>query len=336
MNEIKLFDNTEFGELGIMVIDGKEYFPAIQCAKLLGYTNPRKAILDHCKEDGVTKRDVIDALGRTQQMKFINEGNLYRLIVSSKLPAAEKFERWIFDEVIPTIRKTGCYISTEVSETFSGTLAETLSVANQMLQTVQTLTQAVSTLEQRIQSIEDSLPINRQPNFFLWKKHVANPNLANLAEALNTDMRTAYDLVYDNMTTRYGFDRSFAIDRFCTRYGVENASVIDAIADVPLYQQQFIDTVKFVYGNIDVYEEVSGETLEEIIHPLVKKTNDRSANHIRTYGRIYNEMYPKDKWKELKKEHNCTGKGQIVKQNKELLSEFTEIVKMLLTENVSA
>lgn len=92
-----------------MLIDGKEYFPATQCAKILGYSNPQKAIRDHCKEDGCTKRSVIDNLGRTQQMKYINEGNLYRLIVGSKLPAAEEFERWVFDEVLPTIRKTGSY-----------------------------------------------------------------------------------------------------------------------------------------------------------------------------------------------------------------------------------
>jgi len=109
MNDLKVFSSTEFGELGVMLIDGKEYFPATQCAKILGYANPRKAVIDHCKKDGVTNRDVIDSLGRTQQMKFINEGNLYRLIVSSKLPTAEKFECWVFDEVLPSIRRNGSY-----------------------------------------------------------------------------------------------------------------------------------------------------------------------------------------------------------------------------------
>ena len=116
MNDLKVFSSTEFGELGIMLIDGKEYFPATQCAKILGYANPRKAVIDHCKKDGVTNRDVIDSLGRTQQMKFINEGNLYRLIVSSKLPAAEKFERWVFDEVLPSIRKNGSYGEINIEE----------------------------------------------------------------------------------------------------------------------------------------------------------------------------------------------------------------------------
>lgn len=86
-----------FGELQVFVDNGNVYFPASEVASILGYSNPRKAILDHCKKDGVTIRDIIDLLGRKQQKKFINEGNLYRLIVKSKLPEAEKFESWVFE-----------------------------------------------------------------------------------------------------------------------------------------------------------------------------------------------------------------------------------------------
>jgi prophage antirepressor-like protein len=87
-------------------IDGKPYFVGTDVAKALGYSNPRKAILDHCK--GVTKRDTPTSSG-IQSMSYINEGDLYRLIMKSKLPSAEKFESWVMDEVLPTIRKTGSY-----------------------------------------------------------------------------------------------------------------------------------------------------------------------------------------------------------------------------------
>lgn len=130
MNDLKVFSSTEFGELGVMLINGKEYFPATQCAKILGYANPRKAVIDHCKKDGVTNRDVIDSLGRTQQMKFINEGNLYRLIVSSKLPAAEKFERWVFDDVLPSIRKSGTYGELNIEELVTKTAS---AVVNEVM-----------------------------------------------------------------------------------------------------------------------------------------------------------------------------------------------------------
>jgi len=121
-NNLQIFNNTEFGELGVLVIDGKEYFPASECARILGYSNPRDAILRHCKPEGVVKHDGVSLTTNqygisTEQMvekTYITEGNLYRLIIRSKLPAAERFERWIFDEVLPTIRKHGLYATEKV------------------------------------------------------------------------------------------------------------------------------------------------------------------------------------------------------------------------------
>ena len=109
MTNLMIANSMEFGKISILVIDNKKYFSAVECAKTLGYSNPRDAILRHCKKDGVVNHDVIDSMGRTQQVKFISEGNLYRLIVKSKLPTAEKFERWVFDEVLPSIIKEGSY-----------------------------------------------------------------------------------------------------------------------------------------------------------------------------------------------------------------------------------
>ena len=83
-------------------------------AKALGYTNPTKAINDHCR--GITERRANDLLGRQQNMKFIPEGDIYRLAAKSELPGAEKFESWIFDEVLPTIRKHGAYMTPEKLE----------------------------------------------------------------------------------------------------------------------------------------------------------------------------------------------------------------------------
>jgi len=104
---MQVFNHTEFGELGVLVIGEKEYFPASKCASILGYTNTRDAVARHCR--GVVKHDIIDNLGRKQEMNFIPEGDLYRLIIRSNLPEAERFERWVFDEVLPSIRKYGLY-----------------------------------------------------------------------------------------------------------------------------------------------------------------------------------------------------------------------------------
>lgn len=110
MNNLQIFKNDEFGEIQIIEENEKFEFGATEVAKSLGYANPHKAIIDHCKKDGLTKREVTDSLGRKQEKNFINEGNLYRLITHSKLPSAERFERWVFDEVLPSIRRNGGYI----------------------------------------------------------------------------------------------------------------------------------------------------------------------------------------------------------------------------------
>lgn len=128
MNEMQVFQNSEFGELGVLEINGKPYFPATACAKRLGYTNPQKAIRDHCK--GVNEM-VTSTKGGTQMMRFISEGDLYRLITHSKLPAAERFERWVFDEVLPSIRQTGGYGSMaaalkQVTDTFTAAMSSVL------------------------------------------------------------------------------------------------------------------------------------------------------------------------------------------------------------------
>lgn len=103
---IKSFSDNNFGTLDVFIVNGKEYFPATTCAKILGYQNPQKAIRDHCK--GVNEL-FTPTNGGSQKIKVIPEGDLYRLIVRSKLPSAEKFEKWVFDEVLPSIRSNGSY-----------------------------------------------------------------------------------------------------------------------------------------------------------------------------------------------------------------------------------
>lgn len=116
MQKMQKFNHSMFGELQILIHNEKEHFPGSDVAKMLGYSNPQKAIRDHCKEDGCTICSVTDSLGREQQKRFINEGNLYRLIVRSHLPEAEKFESWVFDEVIPSIRKQGMYMTNNLAQ----------------------------------------------------------------------------------------------------------------------------------------------------------------------------------------------------------------------------
>ncbi|WP_312754070.1 phage antirepressor KilAC domain-containing protein [Rummeliibacillus suwonensis] len=112
---IEVFKHSMFGELPVLIQDGKEHFGSTVVAKMLGYSNPSDAILRHCKKEGVVFHEVLTPGGK-QSMKFISEGNLYRLITHSKLPSAERFESWVFDEVLPSIRKHGTYMTPDTIE----------------------------------------------------------------------------------------------------------------------------------------------------------------------------------------------------------------------------
>lgn len=134
MEELKIIHHKEFGVLNVAVINGKEYFRGTACAGNLGYKSPADAVRKHCK--GVFEI-ATPTNGGIQKVKYISEGDLYRLIVHSKLPSAERFERWVFDEVLPEIRKNGSYgtgtlemvpeiVSATVREILPGMLEEML------------------------------------------------------------------------------------------------------------------------------------------------------------------------------------------------------------------
>ena len=111
--DLKIFNNPKFGEIRTIEEEGKVLFCGSDVAKALGYANSRKALTDHCK--GVTKRDTLTNGGR-QQLSFIPEGDIYRLAAKSELPGAGEFESWIFDEVLPSIRRNGAYMTPETLE----------------------------------------------------------------------------------------------------------------------------------------------------------------------------------------------------------------------------
>lgn len=132
MNELQIFENPKFGNVRTITEDGKTLFCGSDVARALGYKNPQKAIRDHCK--GIEERWVNDSLGRQQNANFIPEGDIYRLAARSELPGADEFERWIFDEVLPSIRKHGGYIAGQESMSPEELLARALVVANSIIE----------------------------------------------------------------------------------------------------------------------------------------------------------------------------------------------------------
>lgn len=131
MKELKIFTNPDFGEVRTLEENGSVLFCGSDVAVALGYAKPRNAIGTHCK--GALKRGILTA-GGNQEMTFIPEGDVYRLIARSKLPGAEQFERWVFDEVLPSIRKNGGYIAGQEAMTAEELMAKALLVAKKTIE----------------------------------------------------------------------------------------------------------------------------------------------------------------------------------------------------------
>ena len=149
-NEVLTFSNVEFGKIRTTEANGKPYFVGSDIAGALGYKEPHKAISRHCK--GGIKR-TIPTNGCNQEVIVIPEGDVYRLIIKSKLPSAERFESWVMDIILPQIRATGGYIPIKEEEPNELFLARAVQIANE---TIKRKDEIIANQKKRIESLEET------------------------------------------------------------------------------------------------------------------------------------------------------------------------------------
>lgn len=133
MEEIKTFKNPQFGEIRAVEKDGEPWFSGKDVAVALGYSNPLKAIRDHVDNEDRGMNETFTPGGK-QFIAVINESGLYSLILSSKLPSAKQFKRWVTSEVLPSIRKTGGYLEGQEHMSDADLLAKALLVAQRQIE----------------------------------------------------------------------------------------------------------------------------------------------------------------------------------------------------------
>lgn len=152
MKDLQVFNNSLFGEVRFIEVEGKPYAIGIDIARALGYSNASKAVSTHCK-NGI--KEMISHSQNGNVVKtlttLISEGDIYRLIVKSKLPQAEKFESWVFDEVLPLIRKDGGYIIAKEEDTDEEIMARALLIAQS---TIERKNEKIKALENNIKVLE--------------------------------------------------------------------------------------------------------------------------------------------------------------------------------------
>lgn len=234
MNNIKIFNNAEFGQIRTVESEDKIYFVASDIAKALGYENTSKAIADHCR--WVTKRYIPHPQNPDKKIEVnaIPEGDMYRLITHSKLESAERFESWVFDDVLPSIRQNGYY--------------ENLNISTEM-RAILMIDQKQVRMEQRIDKLEFDIPLYGSEADDL-SNHVKRKGVSVLggkrSEAYkDADIRSkVYRDIYDQIKREFGlYDdsrRSISYKALKRKY-IEDAHELIDHYEAPKYLTELIE-----------------------------------------------------------------------------------------------
>lgn len=278
MEKLKVIESNKFGDLEILTIKGKIWFPSIDAAKKLGYSNPYDAIIRHTKKRGLVNHEVIDSLGRKQNKKFIDEGNLYRLIVSSRMPQAEKFEEWVFDEVLPDVRRYGMYINDEFARAIIDNPEEAREEMLKYFNESQRLQDIVNEQQEEIdrlkQAERDLIDVEKKLEFLQerpenndWKKE-ANKRVRKLAPKVTGFARqnfgTAWNEIYremyysENINIKVRHKRRIQrmVDDNVEQNKIDNTTILDTIGtDI-----EYVDKLFRVIDKLEEKYEYKKET----------------------------------------------------------------------------
>jgi len=157
MNELQIFQNKEFGNVRVIEIDGKPWFVGKDVAEALGYQNTSKALIDHVDDEDKLNNETLSSLGQRGGW-LVNESGLYSLVLSSKLPSAKQFKRWVTSEVLPAIRKTGSFNQLPTGQNL---IALALIEANKMLEekdsTIKVQEQLIGEMKPKVDYVDDIL-----------------------------------------------------------------------------------------------------------------------------------------------------------------------------------
>ena len=249
MSDIKIFNNQEFGQVRVLEINGEPYFVGKDVAEKLGYKNISDSLKKHVDDEdkGVAK---CDTLGGIQEMTVINESGLYSLILSSKLPTAKKFKRWVTSEVLPSIRKTGSYTNkpTCIEDVLISSLQEMKALKGE----VQAIKQETVKTKEEIQGIRDVVAINSAD----WKTDCKNL-ITKIAYKLGGigHIQDVYKEVYSTLDKRLGISLSTRLTN--KRRRMADEGVCKSRRDKLNYVDVIADDKKLIEGYIALVKELS-------------------------------------------------------------------------------
>ena len=245
-NKIKIFENEEFGKIRTVIINGEPWFVGKDVAVILGYSKPRNAITTHVDCEDKKVAPIQGDLGGTQQMIIINESGLYSLILSSKMPKARDFKRWVTSEILPTIRRTGGYVADEdmfienylpfLEEPYKGLFRLQMMAINQLNERIRH-NQPLVDFANQVAGTENVIDMNAMA------KLAAEENISIGRNRLFRWLRENGILMSDNLPYQKFIDRG---------YFAVKESVFEAGSMTKTYQQTFVTGrgQRFIIGRL--------------------------------------------------------------------------------------
>lgn len=243
MNNLQVFKNEQFGEVRVMERNGEPWFVGKDVAEILGYERSTKAVADHVDPEDRDAVPIQDSIGRMQNTPIINESGLYSLILSSKLPAAKKFKRWVTSEVLPSIRKHGDYIS-DTSD-----LSPELRLLINMERQQRAQEKRLAEVEEAVQATRDIIALN--PNS--WRSD-ATKMIVRIAQKMggNEYISTVHNEIYKLLDERFKVNLSVRLTNMRRRMAEEGiskskrdkANRLDVIAEDKKLIEGFLIIVK--------------------------------------------------------------------------------------------
>lgn len=253
MNNLTVFNNEEFGNLRSLEINNEPWFVGKDVATALGYGNPQKAIRDHVFDEDKGMNEM-DTPGGKQSFIVINESGLYSLILSSKLPNAKKFKRWVTSEVLPSLRKTGFYSLSNIKGLSENTQL-VIAIGNSLAEQEQRINQVEKKVNDTVGDLKTIIEaIKSEAN---WRQGINN-KIGQIVAAKGSTWEIEYPLLYRELETRARCDLAARkrnwirrmLERGSTKTKANKTRKIDVIEDDPKLKEIFS---KIVAENIITY-----------------------------------------------------------------------------------
>ena len=362
----KVFSHPDFGELRTIERDGGVWFYGKEVARVLGYKEAIKAIRDHVDQEdkGVSK---MDTPGGSQTFTIINESGLYSLILSSKLPTAKKFKRWVTSEVLPSIRKNGAYIPEDKMKDISQTVFEMY-----MQQSVIPYINKFNTELENLRNVLLALVPDERDHLTainIWKKNVGTPIASKIAEVYKVDIKDAYEMIYRMMWNHFGFSKGRAREEYLIKYRVDDVSTITTIADNITLQEQYTKSaIRLIKEYNNQISQHINESLEEktyegqvtlvdnnsytssdmacnshftvhddcdTIYNVVKVVYPDMAD-IALRRKIYSQMANARQWKYAKTTYHTQSKRDVIEKSKTYKKRFVDVCNKMIQQKGGA